>query len=120
ILYAALRTIPSDLYDAAAADGAGPWRTAWYVKLPSIRPAIVLTGLFSVIGTFQLFNEPRIMGGIAPTVIGSDYTPNLYAYALAFTDRQVNYSAAVSFVLGFVILVCSYLFIFAATRRSSS
>src|SRR5262249_1678367 len=38
ILYAALRTIPSDLYDAAAADGAGPWRTAWYVKLPSIRP----------------------------------------------------------------------------------
>jgi multiple sugar transport system permease protein len=120
ILYAALSTIPPDLYDAAAVDGAGAWRTAWNVKLPAIRSALTLTGLFSVIGTFQLFNEPRIMAGIAPTVIGSDYTPNLYAYTLAFTNRQINYSAAVSFVLGFVILVCSYVFIFAATLRRRS
>jgi multiple sugar transport system permease protein len=120
ILYAALRTVPPELYDAAAVDGAGQWSTAWHIKLPAIRSALTLTGLFSVIGTFQLFNEPRIMSGVAPTVISSDYTPNIYAYALAFTNRQINYSAAVSFVLGFVILVCSYLFIFAATRRRSS
>lgn len=120
ILFAALRTVPLELYDAAAVDGASAWRVAWHIKLPSIRPALVLTGLFSVIGTFQLFNEPSVMATIAPTVIGSAYTPNLYAYTLAFTNRQINNSAAVSFVLGFVIVVVSYAFILIANRRSRS
>jgi multiple sugar transport system permease protein len=118
ILFAALRTVPPELYDAAAVDGASAWRIAWHVKLPSIRPALLLTGLFSVIGTFQLFNEPSVMATIAPTVIGSFYTPNLYAYTLAFTNREVNYSAAVSFVLGFVIILLSYAFILVTNRRS--
>jgi multiple sugar transport system permease protein len=120
ILFAALRTVSPELYDAAAVDGASAWRIAWHIKLPSIRPALLLVGLFSVIGTFQLFNEPRVMLTITPTVIGSFYTPNLYAYTLAFTNREVNYSAAVSFVLGFVILVLSYAFILATSRRSRS
>jgi multiple sugar transport system permease protein len=108
ILYAALRAIPSELYEAAAVDGAGPVRTAWHVKLPLLRPALLLTLIFSVIGTFQLFNEPQIMSQIAPNVIGRDYTPNLYAYNLAFSDQRLNYSAAISFLLGFVILVFAY------------
>jgi multiple sugar transport system permease protein len=118
ILYAALRTIPTELLEAAAVDGAGQWRIARHIKLPAIRPALLLTTLFSVIGTFQLFNEPQIMTTIAPTVIGSAYTPNLYAYTLAFTSREVNYAAAVSFALGLVIVVFSYLVILPATRRS--
>jgi multiple sugar transport system permease protein len=61
ILYAALRTIPQDLYEAAAVDGAGPWRIAWSVKLPALRPALLLTLVFSVIGSFQLFNEPKLL-----------------------------------------------------------
>jgi multiple sugar transport system permease protein len=120
ILYAALGTISPDLYEASAVDGAGPWRIAWHIKLPAIRPALGLTTLFSVIGTFQLFNEPQLMTAIAPSVIGSAYTPNLYAYTLAFTNREANYSAAVSFVLGFVILLASNLFIYLTTRRSRS
>jgi multiple sugar transport system permease protein len=118
ILFAALRTIPTELLESAAVDGAGQWRIAWHIKLPAIRPALLLTVLFSVIGTFQLFNEPQIMTTIAPTVIGSAYTPNLYAYTLAFTSRQVNYAAAISFALGLVIVVFSYLVILPATRRS--
>ena len=53
-----------------------------------------------MIGTLQLFNEPQIMHALAPAVIGDHYTPNVYAYTLAFTNQQYNYSAAVSFVLG--------------------
>lgn len=117
IMYAALRTIPTELLESAAVDGAGQWRIAWHVKLPAIRPALLLTVLFSVIGTFQLFNEPQIMTTIAPTVIGSAYTPNLYAYTLAFISRQVNYAAAISFALGLVIVVFSYLVILPAARR---
>ncbi|NUQ88418.1 MAG: sugar ABC transporter permease [Glycomyces artemisiae] len=120
LLYAALRAIPTELYEAAAVDGAGPWRTAWSIKIPLLRPALVLCMVFSVIGSFQLFNEPSIMRTLAPNVIVADYTPNLYAYNLAFVGQEYNYAAAVSFVLGFVIMAGSYLFMLATNRRSRS
>jgi multiple sugar transport system permease protein len=117
ILYAALKAIPPDLTEAAAVDGASAWQTARHVRIPMIGPALVLTVVFSIIGTLQLFNEPRIMNDIAPDVIGTHYTPNLYAYNLAFTAQQFNYAAAVSFVLGAVVFVGSYTFILATRRR---
>jgi multiple sugar transport system permease protein len=117
ILFAALKAIPPDLTEAAAVDGATPWQTARYVRIPLIGPALVLTIVFSIIGTLQLFNEPRVMNDIAPDVIGTHYTPNLYAYNLAFSGQQFNYAAAVSFVLGAVVFVGSYTFILATRRR---
>ncbi|TDO47327.1 multiple sugar transport system permease protein [Kribbella sp. VKM Ac-2527] len=118
ILYAALRAVPHELYEAAAVDGAGAWRTAWSIKIPAIRPALVLCLIFSVIGTFQLFAEPNLLQRLAPSVIDSAYTPNLYAYTLAFTGQQVNYAAAVSFLLGLVIVIASYTVLFVTNRRS--
>ncbi|KDN78037.1 sugar ABC transporter permease [Streptomyces olindensis] len=117
ILYAALRTIPHELYEAAAVDGAGAWRVAWSIKLPALRPALLLTLLFSVIGSFQLFNEPSLLMKIAPDVISSSYTANLYAYSLAFTGNQLNYAATVSFLLGLVIVIASYAVLLTANRR---
>ena len=107
IMYAALRAIPGELYEAAEIDGAGPIRIAWSIKIPAIRPAIILTVIFSVIGTFQLFNEPSLLAKIAPNVIGSAYTPNQYAYTLAFVYQDSNYAAAVAFLLGLFIMVVS-------------
>jgi multiple sugar transport system permease protein len=120
IFYAALRAIPPELYEAAAVDGAGPVRVAWSVKLPLLRPAIFLTVLFSLIGTFQLFNEPQVLDALAPTAITSDWTPNLYAFNLAFVDQRVSYAAAISFMLGFFIVILSLLFLFAISRRRKS
>ena len=116
ILYAALRTVPAERYEAAAVDGAGPWRTAWSIKIPALRPALLLCLVFSVIGSFQLFAEPNLVQRLAPNVINAAYTPNLYAYSLAFTSQQVNYAAAVSFLLGLVILVVSYAVLYTANR----
>jgi multiple sugar transport system permease protein len=120
ILYAALRAVPHDLYEAAAVDGAGAIRTAWSIKIPALRPALLVCLIFSVIGSFQLFNEPQLMQRLAPSVIDSAYTPNLYAYTLAFTGQEVNYAAAVSFLLGAVIVVASYAVLFVTSRRSRS
>ncbi len=117
ILYAALQAIPQELYEAALVDGATGWKVARYIKIPLIAPALVLTCVFSIIGSLQLFNEPRIMWTIAPTVIQDHYTPNLYAYTLAFTNQQYNYSAAISFTLGAIVFVCSYIFMLATNRR---
>lgn len=120
IMYAALRAISPDLYEAAAIDGAGAIRTAWSIKIPAIRPALLLTLVFSVIGTMQLFNEPSIFRPLAPDVIVQTYTPNLYAYSLAFTNAQYGYSAAISFTLGMLTVVLSYVAIMITSRRSSS
>ena len=118
ILYAALRSVPAERYEAAAVDGAGAWRIAWHLKLPALRPALLLCLIFSVIGSFQLFAEPNLVQRLAPTVVDSSYTPNVYAYSLAFTSQQVNYAAAVSFLLGFVILAVSYVMLFFTSRSN--
>ena len=116
IIYTALRAIDHTLYEAAAVDGASARRIAWSIKIPLVRPAIGLTLLFSLIGSFQLFTEAQLLQRIAPTVIDSAYTPNLYAYTLSFIGRQLNYAAAVSFILGIVIVVISYGVLIAANR----
>jgi multiple sugar transport system permease protein len=120
LLYAALRAVPRELYEAAAVDGAGPWRIAWSIKLPALRPALLLALVFSVIGSFQLFNEPNLLQRIAPDVIDSAYTANLYAYSLAFIGQKVNYAATVSFVLGLVTVIVSYTVLLTANRRRAS
>ncbi len=117
IMYAALQAVPQELYDAALVDGASGWEIARYIKIPLIAPAFVVTVVFSIIGTLQLFNEPQIMSAIVPNIIQDHYTPNLYAYNLAFTNQQYNYAAAVSFVLGAVVFVFSYVFMLVTYRR---
>lgn len=109
ILFSALRAVPTELYDAAEVDGASQWRIALSVKIPAIRGALLLTVIFSVIGSFQLFNEPQLLYQLAPNTIGTDFTPNLYAYNLAFVNQNTNYAAAIAFLLGVVIAVISYI-----------
>ncbi|KHK98792.1 sugar ABC transporter permease [Microbacterium mangrovi] len=117
VLYAALRSIPTELYEAAEIDGAGQWRIAWSIKLPAIQPAILLTVIFSIIGSFQLFNEPNLLFNIAPNAIGTDFSPNLYAYNVAFKNQDVNYAAAIAFLLGLLIAIISFVVQTRATRK---
>jgi multiple sugar transport system permease protein len=108
IFYSALRTVPEDLYEAAAIDGAGTFRTIRAVKLPALRGAIVIATIFSIIGSFQLFNEPNILRVLAPNVITTYYTPNMYAYNLSFAGQQFNYSATVAIVMGLLTAIIAY------------
>jgi multiple sugar transport system permease protein len=105
IMYAALKAVPTELYEAARVDGADGIRIAWHIKIPMIAPAIMLTLIFSIIGTLQLFNEPNVMRQIAPESIGPNFTPNLYVYNLAFQNRQFDYSAAIAFTLALVTVI---------------
>lgn len=105
ILYAALKGLSTELYEAAAVDGAGPIRTAIRIKLPQLYPAIFLTLIFSIIGSFQLFTEPLQFSRSAPTVFNNYYSPNIYAYDLAFRGQQLNYAATISFSLGLIIAI---------------
>jgi len=108
IFYSALRVVPTSLYEAAAVDGAGQWRIAWSIKLPAIRGALVVATVFSIIGSFQLFNEPSILQSLSPNYISSYYTPNLYAYSLSFNGQQYNYSATIAVIMGLVTMAIAY------------
>jgi multiple sugar transport system permease protein len=108
IFYSALRTIPTDLYEAAELDGAGPMRVVTGIKLPALRGAIVIATIFSIIGSFQLFNEPNILRTLAPNIITTFFTPNMYAYNLSFNGQQYNASATVAIVMGVITAVIAY------------
>lgn len=108
IFYAALRTVPGDIYEAASIDGAGALRTILSIKLPALRGAIVIATIFSIIGSFQLFNEPNILRPLSPNAITTFFTPNMYAYNLSFAGQQYNYSATVAILMGLVTAVIAY------------
>ena len=119
IFYAALRVVPTDLYEAAEIDGAGPFRTVWSIKIPALRGSIVIATIFSIIGSFQLFNEPNLLKTLAPNVIGSAFTPNMYAYSLSFSGQQFNYSATVAIVMGVITGVIAYVVQVRGTRAEN-
>ena len=116
VFLTALRAVPDELYEAATVDGAGALRTAWYVKLPLLRPAALVCTIFSMNKKQQLFADPQIFSAIAPQVIGKAYTPNLYVYNLAFADQRLNYAAALSFLLGAAVFATSFLVVSAFRR----
>jgi multiple sugar transport system permease protein len=117
IFYSALKVVPNDLYEAAAIDGAGTMRTVLSIKLPAIRGAVVIATIFSIIGSFQLFNEPNILRALAPNVISTFYTPNMYAYNLSFGGQQYDYSATVAIVMGVITAIIAYVVQLRGTRK---
>ncbi|MFF1875680.1 carbohydrate ABC transporter permease, partial [Kitasatospora herbaricolor] len=119
IFYAALRTIPTELYEAAEIDGAGAFRTVFSIKIPALRGAIVIATIFSIIGSFQLFNEPNLLKVLAPNAITSFFTPNMYAYNLSFAGQQFNYAATVAIVMGVITAVIAYIVQLRGTRQEN-
>ena len=120
IIYAALQGIDPSLYEAATIDGASPRQIAFKIKIPLVSAALVLILVFALIGTLQFFSEPQILGPVANGSITPDFTPNIYAFNLAFSYAQFNYASAISFALGIIVFIAVYLFMFATRKRGSS
>lgn len=109
IFFSALQAVPQELYEAAEIDGAGALRTVFSIKLPAIRGAIVVATIFSIIGSFQLFNEPAVLQKIAPNSISSYFTPNMYAFNLSFAGSQFNYAAAIAIISGVITMIIAFI-----------
>ncbi|MFT4136761.1 carbohydrate ABC transporter permease [Microbacterium sp.] len=118
IIIAQLKAIPGELYEAARVDGAGPWRVAFSIQLPLIAPALVLTTVFSIIGTLQLFAEPQVLMMFSPA-IDSQYTPNLSAYTMAFAYNEYNVAAAQAVIIALAAFILSFIFLSLTNRKSS-
>jgi multiple sugar transport system permease protein len=119
IIYAALRSIDSSVYEAARMDGATARQIAFRIKVPLVSSALTLILIFSLIGTLQFFTEPQILGPIANGTVTPDFTPNIYAFNLAFSFAQFNYASAISFSLGFVVFVTVAIFMIVTRKKGS-
>ena len=109
IFYSSLSTIPHSLYEAASIDGASEWQIVKKIKLPELKGSLAITVIFSIIGSFQLFNEPSILQNMVPgNAITTYYTPNMYAYNLSFTGNQSNYAAALAIVMAIITMAIAY------------
>lgn len=120
ILYSALQSVSPELSEAAVIDGASRWQIARRIKTPLLAPVLSVMAIFSIIGTLQLFTEPRVMMPTAPDVIGRDYVPNLYLYSLATTGQQFNYVAAAAIVLAGVTFLIATVYTAVSRIRSGS
>ncbi|GAA4031492.1 sugar ABC transporter permease [Allokutzneria multivorans] len=117
VITAQLNAIDPSLYESARMDGANAWQLAWHVKLPLIRPALVLTTVFSIIGTLQLFAEPMVLKELS-TAIDARYTPNLSAYSEAFVNNDYGLAAAQAVLLALTAFVLSFGFLKLVGRRA--
>lgn len=106
IIIAQLKAIPGELYEAARIDGAGPFKIVTSIQLPLIRPALMLTIIFSIIGTLQLFAEPRLLMTMS-SGITNEYTPNMSAYAYAFQYNEVGMAAAQAVIIAVSAFILS-------------
>jgi multiple sugar transport system permease protein len=117
ILSAGLQGIPPDLFEAAKVDGASELKIALRIKIPLITPALVLTLIFSIIGTLQTFNEPYILYTLGASSVSSVYTP---AMNIFFTNGEPNpyFASAMAVILAAVTAVLSFGALRLVRRRS--
>ncbi len=104
VLYlAALQGVPTELYDAAMIDGAGPWPKLWFVTLPMISPVIFFNLVMGIIGSFQVFTSAFIMTKGGPA--NATYFFVLGIYLNAFEFLKMGYASALAWMLAVIILV---------------
>ena len=104
---ASLQAIPTDVYEAAAIDGAGAWRTFWKVTFPLLKPGHFFVAVVSVIGALQMFDQSFIIGGGSGGPNYATLTMVLYLYNQAIQNIHFGYAASIGLVL--------FVFIFTVT-----
>lgn len=111
LLLAGLSNVDQSLNEAAELDGAGFWKTFWYVTLPIIKPVILIACLIRALDLFRLFDVVWALTRGGPGTLTE--TVSIYAYVLAFKQFETSYAAA----LAVVIIVLLSLVVMAALRR---
>jgi len=105
IYLAGLQSIPAQLYEAAALDGAVGWRKHWHITVPLMRPYILLVAVLSAISAMKVFEEVYVMTRGGP--INSSKTIVYYLYEKAFTNLELGYACAVGVILFILLFIFS-------------
>lgn len=119
VIYTSLKAIPSELYEAAELDGCSQISVAWRIKIPSVIPSIIMTFVFSMIATLQVFAEPTTLKPLSNT-ISSTWTPLMKVYRDAFIRGDIYSAAATSVVIAVATFVLSFGFLRLVQNRAFS
>ena len=112
IYLAGMQTIPSELYEAAKVDGAGPVQIFFRITVPMLRPIILFTVIVSTVTGLQTFTEPQVLFGTNTTLNPNTGGPGqgaltmvLYFYHQAFDNRNFGYGAAIAWLVFGVVML---------------
>jgi len=108
IFLAGLQAIPTDLLDAASVDGAGRWARFRNVVLPLLTPSIFFTGILSLIGSFQVFDQVFVLSRPRPTE--ATITVVYFIYENGFKFFKMGYATAASWILFLIVAVLTAIY----------
>jgi multiple sugar transport system permease protein len=105
ILYSSYQSIPSEIRESAAIDGAGPWGRLVAIELPWMRPTIILVTFIRFIDSFRVFDNVYTLSG--PGAGGDTTTMSIYIYEAFFRRDDIGVAVAASLILlllSFIVL----------------
>jgi raffinose/stachyose/melibiose transport system permease protein len=102
----AIQKIPKELYEAATLDGANKVRSFFHITVPQVKEMIFVLSIYTVTGSFLVFNEVFVMTGGGPGY--SSQVLSTYLYQKAFVDNEMGYASSIANI----ILVITLLFYF--------
>lgn len=114
LIFAGLQAIPKEIYDAAAVDGAGEWRTFRSVTLPLLRPVMAFVMVITITGSFQIFDTIAVTTNGGP--VHATRTFSILIADTAWGNNEFGYAAALSVAL----MVMLSLIAFAQTKLLSA
>nr|WP_147675217.1 sugar ABC transporter permease [Numidum massiliense] len=117
IFFAALQSVPRNLYEAAEVDGAGGVKKWWYITIPYLRPIFLFMVVIGIIGAMKRFTDVWLIGGTAGNPSGTLMTAVLYIYRNAFLSSEMGIATAASYLLFFIILILTVAMLIINKRR---
>ena len=106
---AGLQNIEYSVYEAANIDGASGWKTFWHITVPLLRPVIVMTGIMSINGTLQLFDESVNLTNGGPANATITMSHYIYNNALGQGVANFGYASALSFIVFILVAVLAFI-----------
>lgn len=107
IFLAGLQSVPPELHEAAAVDGAGVWQRFRYVTLPLLRPTILFVAIVLTIGAFNVFLSVFLLTGGGP--LGQTETMLSYMYTQALKFLDFGYGTTIGLLLGVALIVLAFI-----------
>lgn len=105
IYIAGLQSIPQEINEASAVDGAGAWRRFWSITWPMLAPATAINVMLTIIGGLKMFTEVFVLTGGGPG--GSTETLSTLLYKSAFQFNEFGYGIAMALVLAVIVIFFS-------------
>ncbi|OIU87226.1 MULTISPECIES: carbohydrate ABC transporter permease [unclassified Microbacterium] len=119
LMLAGMQSIPEELYEAAAIDGAGFWKTQWAITVPLLGPTIRIWAFLSIIGSLQLFDLVNIIWGQYIAATAGTSTMATYMYQNGHLAGSYGFGNAVAVMLFIITLIVALLYQRFVLRRDT-